>query len=397
MSRYLDDDEGIESEPADVDYDLDDEEFYDDEPTQPPVKRRGSWVKNLLAISISLAVLVGGGYFVATKIHEGFLGFTSVADYPGPGEQAIMVEIPTGATLTAIGDLLVEKEVVASRKAFLAAAQETAGASGIQPGSYELKTKMKAADAVVALVSRETLVRNQVTIPEGLRNSVVIQRLSEATGIPAADFEAALADPAVLNLPSWANGASEGFLFPETYSYDSTPTAAEILSQMTAHFNTVATELDFVAKAAAQGVSPHDAVTIASIIEKETRDPKYGPDIAQVLYNRLKAGMKLQLDSTVIYAVNSPGTVTTSDEERANQSPYNTYVHAGLPPGAISNPGRNSLSAAVNPTSGTYLYFVAVNPLTGETKFASDSAGHAANVAEFQQWCRDHRDQCTGG
>ena len=104
--------------------------------------------------------------------------------------------------------------------------------------------------------------------------------------------------------------------------------------------------------------------------------------------------MALQLDSTVIYAVNSPGTITTTDEERANPSPYNTYVHQGLPPGAISNPGKNSLNSAVNPTSGSYLYFVAVNPTTGETKFASTWEEHEVNVAQFQQWCRDNPGHC---
>lgn len=371
-----------------------DHDDYADEPMPPPVRRPGSWLKNLLAIVLSLGVLLGGGYFVVTKVMDGYLSFMSVPDYPGPGEQEVMVEIPSGATLTDIADLLVEADVVASTKAFLSAAQDNSGAAGIQPGSYQLMTRMKASDAVTALVNRDAMVRNQVTIPEGLRTTLVLQRLSEGTGIPVADFEAALADPAALNLPEWANGQVEGFLFPETYAYDATPTAVEILSQMPIQFTQVTAGIDFVAKAQALGYSPYEAVTVASIIEKETRDPTYGPDIAQVLYNRLRMDMPLQLDSTVIYAVNSPGTITTTDEERANESPYNTYVHKGLPPGAISNPGLNSLTSAVNPSSGTYIYFVAVNPDTGETKFASDAAGHQANVEEFQAWCRANSDRC---
>lgn len=377
-----------------------DDQYYDEIPEQvePRQRRRpGSVIMNILAVLVSLGVLVGGGYFVVTKITDGVIGFTTVADYEGPGETEIIVDIPAGATLTDMGDLLVENDVVASTRAFLNAARDTPGSSSIQPGSYRLMTKMAAADAVAALMNLDNQISDRVTIVEGLRNSVVIEQLSTQTGIPAADFEAVLANPAALNLPEWSNGATEGFLFPETYAYDATPTAEEILSQMTDHFNKVNTELDFAAKAEAAGVDPYDAVTVASIIEKETRDPVYGPDIAQVLYNRLEQGMKLQLDSTVIYAVNSPGTVTTSDEERANKSPYNTYVHEGLPPGAISNPGKNSLSAAVNPTKGDYLYFVATNPLTGETKFAATWEEHEANVAEFQQWCRDNPDHCTGG
>lgn len=404
--------DGMPDEAAELDQ-ADAEEYYDDEydgdyehdyvddyeePQPPTHRRRGSALKNTLAILISLAVLVGGGYFAYTKISEQWAKWTVGAeDYPGPGVDPITVEIPMGATLTDMANILYEADVVASPQAFLNAAQEVSGASNIQSGSYRLLTQMAAKDVVAALLDRGNMVINQLTIPEGLRNTLVLERIEAGTGIPIADLEAALADPAALGVPAWSNGASEGYLFPETYSFDDNPTAVEILSQMGNHFNQVATELDFVAKAEAQGLSPHDAVTLASIIEKETRDPIYGPDIAQVLYNRLRQGMKLQLDSTVIYAVNSPGTVTTTDEERANQSPYNTYVHEGLPPGAISNPGRNSLTSAVNPTTGDYLYFVATNPLTGETKFAATWQQHEANVAEFQQWCRDNPQHCTGG
>lgn len=409
MSRFLDDDSArptgsrFASESEDLtahlmgtneqDYD---DEYFDgqDEPMPPSVRRRGSWLKNLLAIGLSLAVLLGGGYFVVTRLLDGYISFTTVPDYPGPGEVDVLVEIPEGATLTDIANVLVDHDVVQSRKAFLNAAQDTPGAAAIQPGSYRLKTKMSAKDAVAALINLDNLVRNQVTIPEGLRNSQVLQRLNEATGIPLADLEAALADTANLNLPDWANGATEGFLFPETYAFDPNSTAQALLSQMPAHFTQVTNSIGFVASAQALGLSPFDAVTVASIIERETRDPAYGPDIAQVIYNRLRIDMRLQMDSTVHFAANSYGNVTTTDEERASQSPYNTYVHTGLPPGAISNPGQNSLNSAVHPTEGTYLFFVTVNPDSGETKFASDEAGHQANVAEFQAWCRANSDRC---
>lgn len=387
MSRFLDED----------DYGDYDDGYDGQEPDlEPPtVKRRGSWWKNLLAITVSLAVLIGGGYFVYTKVMEGDPNFTQAADYPGPGEQEVVVTIPENATLTEMGDLLVSQDVVASRKAFLRAAENITGSSGIQPGNYLLKTKMSAVQAVTALMDRANMINTRVTIPEGLRNTQVVARLAEQSGIAADEFNAVLANPSQLQLPTWANGATEGFLFPETYVFDTEPTAVQILSDMTAHFNTVADQIDFVAKAEALGVSPYDAVTIASIIERETRDPVDGPDIAQVIYNRLAQGMPLQMDSTVGYAVNSQGgTVTTTDEERANPSPYNTYVHPGLPPGAISNPGKNSLTSAVNPTHGDYIYFVTVNPDTGETKFSSDAAGHDANVAEFQVWCRANADRC---
>ena len=188
MSRFLDED------------DFGDDYFDNDDtdPTPPPTRRRGSWWKNLLAIVISLAVLVGGGYFVYSKVKDVYQGFTSVSDYPGPGEQDVLVTIPDGATLTDMADVLVQADVVASKKAFVKAAGSIAGSSGIQPGTYQLKTKMQAADAVTALMDRANMVNTQVTIPEGLRDSVLIERLSEQTGIPVADFEAVLADPSQL-------------------------------------------------------------------------------------------------------------------------------------------------------------------------------------------------------
>lgn len=371
-------------------------DYFDDavDPMPPSTRRPGSWLKNLLAIAVSLAVLVGGGYFVVNKLMDGYFSIVTVPDYPGPGESEVVVEIPSGATLTDIAQVLVDQGVVKSTKAFLQAAKDTPEASSIQSGSYRLLTAMSAKGALAALLDLDNLVRNQVTIPEGLRNSQVLQRISEATGIALADLEAALADTANLNLPDWANGATEGFMFPETYAFDTNPTAISILSQMPAQFTQVTNGIDFVGRAQALGISPFEAVTVASIIEKETRNPDYGPDMAQVIYNRLRIDMALQMDSTVHFAVNSSGTVTTTDQERAFDSPYNTYLHKGLPPGAISNPGVNALQSAVNPTTGDYLFFVTVNLDTGETKFAADYTAHQANVAEFQAWCRANPGSC---
>lgn len=395
MSRFLDEDPDI-GRPDDVEDEVD---FFDhdsdpDEPMPPAAKRPGSWLKNLLAVGISLAVLIGGGYFVVSRLTDGYLNFATVQDYPGPGEEEVQVEIPPGATLTDIAELLVEYDVVKSSRAFINAAQDSPNSASIQPGTYRMLTQMRAADAVNALLNLDNLVRDQVTIPEGWRNSQVVQRLAEATGIPVADFEAELADPVNLTLPAWAEGSTEGFLFPETYTFGAEPSAAEILSLMTSQFVTVTDGLDFVTKAEELDMSPFDAVTVASIIERETRDRAYGPDVAQVIYNRLRADMELQMDSTVHYANGTSGQVTTTDEERALDSPYNTYLYRGLPPGAISNPGEWALSAAVNPTSGDYLYFVTVDISTGETRFAATWEEHEQNVALFQQWCQDNPGQC---
>jgi UPF0755 protein len=143
---------------------------------------------------------------------------------------------------------------------------------------------------------------------------------------------------------------------------------------------------------ASLGISAAQARTVvikASIIQAEAGSKNYMGKVARVLENRLESNTKLQLDSTVSYATNV-FKVTTSPADRASSSRYNTYKYAGLPIGPISNPGEEALKAVLNPTPGDWMYFVTTNPTTGETKFAVDSAGHAANVAEFQQWLRTH-------
>lgn len=370
----------------------DDGSFFDEVGT-PENEHRSRWA-SWLAVIISLAVIIGGGVFVYGKVSDSFR-FNTSADYQGPGEGEVTVSIPSGATVTDMAETLVEADVVASTNAFIKAAQANPDSSGIQAGSYVMMKKMKAVDALGLLISRETMVSSMVTVREGLRNTSVVATIAEQTGLSSEELTAALEDSAALGLPDWSQGASEGFLFPDTYSYDPNTTAAELLAKMTAQFTQVAGEIDFVNQANARGIDPRDALIVASIIEKEVNNPVYANDVAQVLYNRLAEGMKLQLDSTVIYAVGSEGTITTTDEERATDSPYNTYVHEGLPAGPISNPGRWALEAAVNPTTGDYLYFVAVNPDTGETKFANDWAGHEANVAEFQAWCQANADRCS--
>jgi UPF0755 protein len=137
----------------------------------------------------------------------------------------------------------------------------------------------------------------------------------------------------------------------------------------------------------------HDVVVEASIAQKEARSPEDMAKVARVLDNRIAIGMPLQLDSTVSYAVGATGKVTTTAEQRATDSPYNTYLHPGLPAGPISNPGQDALNAALNPADGPWLFFVTVNPETGETRFATTIAEHNANVALFQAWLKDHPGQ----
>jgi UPF0755 protein len=141
------------------------------------------------------------------------------------------------------------------------------------------------------------------------------------------------------------------------------------------------------AKARELGISPHDAVVVASLVQAEARRVGDMAKVASVIYNRLGDGMRLQLDSTLHYAADSRGEVVASDDLRAINSPYNTYRRAGLPPTPIDSPGRSALQAALSPAATDYLYFVTVNLRTGDTRFASTFEAHTRNTDLYSSYC----------
>lgn len=344
-------------------------------------------IKSALAVLLSLAILGTGGWFVYTKVNDAMLSLDLAPDFEGPGKADVVVTIPKGASMTKIGDILVDAKVVASTKAFLNAAQAHPDVVNIQAGTYRLKTELPASEAITMLLNPDSMMRSFVTVPEGLRLSQQLATISEKTKIPLEDLEKAAKDKKALQLPSYAPNA-EGFLFPNTYEAPEGITAPKLLGQMTAQYNSVAKDIGVEARAKSLGVTPLQLVTIASIVEREVRRPEDRGKVARVIYNRLHEDMKLQMDSTVHYAINDYATTTTTDEQRANKSPYNTYVHKGIPPGPISAPGRAALEAAASPEAGDWLFFVTVNLDTGETRFAKTAEEHEANVRLFQQWCQ---------
>ena len=381
---------------------------------------RGHGLRTLLTLLIVLAVLGTAGYFGYTKGLDWVRSWHhTTLDYPGPGTTDVVVTIPMGAGSGTMATLLVAADVVASEAAFTDAVRgDPLTFTKIQAGDHALKTKMSGVQALTALADPALVVQRHFTVPDGLTLAQMLDRISQQTRVPLADLQAAAANPASLGVPSWAEfgnpgedaNAIQGYLYPDTYSYDSSPTAQEVLGTMVAQFVKVTTANNFVANAQAQGLRPAQALVLASIIEKEGADPRYASDISQVFHNRLAQGMPFQSDATVLYALSSGGTLKVTNEMTRVDSPYNTYNPKGscpgLPPGPIANPGKVALTAAVtptkpddpdnpnNPTQCALLFFVAVNPSTGETKFACDDAGHAANQAEFQQWCSANPGKC---
>ncbi|MDR1448932.1 MAG: endolytic transglycosylase MltG [Propionibacteriaceae bacterium] len=350
-------------------------------------------IKSALAVLVSLAVLGGAAAFVGFKGYAWYTDWRQSDDYIGDGDANITVTIPSGSSLTRVGDILESKEVIRDSSTFLKAIEEkqkeTEEEIQIQSGSYKLMTHWPAATALEHMLDPKNLIVIMVTVQEGKRWTDVKTELIDKSGFSEHDFNVAAAQPELIGLPAYAENNVEGFLFPDTYALP--PSASEILKMMTTQFDAVAADLNLEGRAAELGLSPRDVVKVASIIEAEVSNDEDRPKVARAIYNRLALGMRLQTDSTLIYGLGKSGYLGITVSELADESnPYNLYQHDGLPPTPIDNPGRAALSAALNPADGDWLYWVTVNLDSGETRFAATGEEHEANVALLNQWCAEH-------
>ena len=342
--------------------------------------------RRVAVLGVAVALLLGGVLLAAQFLSPIVGGLLEEKDYDGPGTGSTTVVVHQGDTGHAIGQTLEKAGVVKTTEAFEKALAENPG-DAIQPGTYTMATQMKAVDALSRLRSGEARDEKTVTIREGLRASEIYAQLSKATGVPVKDYVAAAKKPAELGLPAAAKGNLEGYLFPATYTFGPKEGATAQLKELVGQA---------VARYSALGVPEskmQEIVTIASIVESEARLDADRPKVAAVIENRLRIKMPLQLDSTVSYGVGKR-TITTTDADRKNDNPYNTYLHPGLPAGPIGNPGASSVEAALHPAKGKWLYFVTINPKTGETAFAETHDQHTANVRKFQAWCQANPGTC---
>ena len=337
-------------------------------------RRRFRWIAPLAALLVIVVPLaVGGVYaysFYMSKYHP--------ADYPGDGTGSVVVQVTSGDTPTSLGPKLVKLGVVASSRAFVLAAEHSSNPAGLLPGFYGMHEHMKASLAYALLLNPKNLVQVKVTIPEGWRLSQVVSWLGSKSGLPASAYAKALKDPASLGLPGYANGKAEGYLFPATYEVLPHETAVGVLKGMVQRFDQEAAAVNLVTAAKQVHLSPGQVIIMASLVQAEGGRLSDYPKIARVIYNRLAQGIPLQLDSTVLYGLNTYG-ILASDQQLNSPSPYNTYKHKGLPPGPIDSPGNAAIQAVLHPASGPWIYFVTVNPKTGETLFTSSQA-------QFQQF-----------
>jgi UPF0755 protein len=339
-----------------------------------PRRRRFRWIAPLVALLVIVVPLAVGGVYgynlYMNKYHP--------ADYSGAGTGSLVVQVTSGDSASSLAPKLVTLGVVASSRAFVLAAEHSTSGTGLLPGFYGMHKHMQASLAYALLVNPANMVQVKVTIPEGWRLSQIISYLGAKSGISASAYAKALKDPASLGLPSFANGKPEGYLFPATYAVVPHETAAGVLKAMVQRFDQESATVGLASAAQHAGLTPGQVITMASLVQAEGGRLSDYPKIARVIYNRLKQGIPLELDSTVLYGLNTFG-IIASDTQLQSTSPYNTYKRKGLTPGPIDSPGDAAIRAVLSPASGNWIYFVTVNPKTGETLFTSSQA-------QFQQF-----------
>lgn len=392
---------------------------YDTDPLRDPVtgkldhaelRRR---LKGWLAVAVAFTVLFGGLGFGTYKAYDAYTTAKYAHDFPGTGNgKDVVVQIPEKSSAKTIGKLLADAGVIKEASEFSKAASTRPDQYGqVQAGKYRLTQQIPAKMALAQLIDPARAMRVMVQLPEGMRLSQSVQRISDVSKVPVAQINAYLArtTPASMGLPLYVPtydqlnqakqgnlNVAEGFVFPDTYEVPDNVGAGTVLNKAIAQFNKTAQKidlmnlaetLDFGKDAAAAKNKKYSAVIVASIIQREVSRPADMPKVARVIYNRLAAGQKLQMDSTTAYAVNKTGTIWTTEADRAAPSPYNTYYAPALPPGPIASPGEAALTAALHPADGDWLYFQPINLETGETVFSKDQATHDQAVTQLSQWC----------
>jgi peptidoglycan lytic transglycosylase G len=292
----------------------------------------------------------------------------------------VRVIVPTGASLHLAADSLAGAGVVRSPRLFRVYAWLRGGDRAIRAGTYEFR-RGDSWSTVLGMLRAGRGIVVTVTIPEGFALSQIAPLLAERLNVPEDSVIAAAADTALLARLDVASPTLEGYLFPDTYTFPENTTARQAVTDMERRFEHE-WKAAWTARLDTIGMSRNDVMTLASIVEKEAKLPEERPVIAAVYLNRLRAGMLLQADPTVQYALPAhEARVLFKDLEV--KSPYNTYRHPGLPPGPIASPGVPSIEAALYPAQVPYRYFVAAPD--GHHEFRVDYKGHEAAVRQMRR------------
>ena len=278
--------------------------------------------------------------------------------------------------------------MVKSVDAFNDAARSNDKARNIQVGFYQLKKQMKASEALDVLVDPANLMQNIVVVPEGARVRNIVKTIVAKTDIPRRDVTKALAQPGIDRAACRGEGQPRGLPLPgDVLGAARTRPPCGLLRQMVDKRVESEKLQDLTAASAKLGYTPEQILTVASILEYEANRTEDYPKVARVLYNRLDRGLPLQLDSTVSYVSGRSGDVWTTASERGDNSAYNTYAHAGLPPGPIGSPGEETVKAALHPAAGNWLYFLPDFEKNTTLFYDKDGPKRQADLQRIKDYC----------
>ena len=344
---------------------------------------RGASRSSKLLIGFVVLALVGGVAVVANFdwIRDQYQKLTAL-DYEGPGVGEVVVRIEPGEDGLIVAKKLFEAGVVKDVDSFYRVLLERNPI--FYPGSFTLKLQMSNEAALAAVTNQANILSFQVTIPEGYRVVQIFEEVSRVTGIPIEDLWAAAEDLPAYGIPEEAP-TIEGYLFPDTYSFDLEVTAEEVISIMVERMETALTNAG-VAKQ-----DWHEVLTLASITQREAKQEPDFYKVARVFANRVAIDMPLETDPTITYSYDGTDMSEASRQEQIDYG-YNTYLVGGLPPGPISSPGELAIDATLNPLPGEWLFFVTINLATGETKFSKTLAEHESWIPLLRKWERENPD-----
>lgn len=349
-----------------------------------------------------LVVVIIAAVFIFSRLWHTWFG-----DYSGGGKSDVVIQVHDGDSTTAIGQTLQDNKIVASAQKFVEEARDNSAISSIQPGYYQMRTEISAADAVRRLADPLNRV-GKLVIPEGrqlddvqdvktnavtegiftlISHASCVQLDGERRCVSVDELRQVAGSESVsaLNVPTWAeqqvnamggdHRRLEGLIAPGTFNVDPAWTAQEMLATLigdsATHYSRLGDSPDGLS------MSAYQTLIVASLVQREAKPADFAK-VARVIYNRLQAHQKLEFDSTINYSLDRQE-VATTDVDRGRNTPWNTYLNEGLPKTPICSPGEQALAAAERPDPGDWLYFVTVD-LQGTTLFTRDYQEHLANI-----------------
>jgi UPF0755 protein len=357
------------------------------------------------AVGLLIAVVVAAVFIGSRMWHS----FGTQNDFAGDGKRDLVIQVHAGDSTTAIGETLHNQDVVRTVKAFLEAAQGNAAISAIQPGYYRLRTEIPAGSAVKRLADPESRV-GKLVIPEGqqlddttdvktnattpgiftmISNASCVDLDGDRHCVAATDLRTAAEKtaPALLSVPPWAiepvtgmgedHRRLEGLIAPGTLNVNPSASPQSILETLISASAGRYLKSGLLDTATAMNMSPYNVLVVASLVQREAK-PQDFPKVARVIYNRLAEHRTLEFDSTVNYPLDRRE-VATTDADREQATPWNTYISEGLPATPICSPSTDALNAAEHPADGDWLYFVTIDA-QGTTLFTRDYQQHLANI-----------------